>query len=292
MNHDHKMKKSSTCFDDNDNEDDICNIFNIKLSINNKLSMNIPEETLNKLQTNFSKCVNGYHLINDDPIKEAPWEDINSIILKESGCAVDTLSNGSHKSGGDITCSLGCFSNKSTQYKSGNSAFEISSYRLTTVCSDKNPGNITDIISEINKRKNFNYYSIIVRDDKPTNILYDWYLIPADYSALDPSTYTWQPKLGKIGKNKDSVVGWETNTINGSSMSITFSMSSQLWISLNITDDMKKYIVGSCTVTKGRKYNYIDIYNLFTSGAVGTVGTVGAVSDVTGAVTCATTKSS
>jgi len=30
---------------------------------------------------NFAKCVKGYHLINDDPIKESPWEDINAIIL-------------------------------------------------------------------------------------------------------------------------------------------------------------------------------------------------------------------
>jgi len=274
------MKKSAACFDDE--EDDICKSFNIKLSINNKITMDIPEETICKLKSNFSKCVNGYHLINDDPIKEAPWEDINSIILKESGCNVDTQSKGSHKSGGDLTCSLGCFSNKSTQYKSANSSFEISSYRLTTVCSDKNPGKIADIIDEINRRKNFNYYSIIVRDDTPKSILYDWYLIPADFPALDPSTYKWQPKLGKIGKNKDSIVGWETDIINGSSMTITFSMSSQLWISLNITNDMKKYIVGSCTVTKGRKYNYIDIYNLFTCGAV-TAATAGAVTAVTAA---------
>jgi hypothetical protein len=43
-------------------------------------------------------------------------------------------------------------------------------------------------------------------------------------------------------------------------MSISFSMSSQLWINLSITDDIKKYIVGTTTVKIGRKYNYIDIY--------------------------------
>ena len=32
---------------------------------------------LASLATNFTKCVKGYHLINDDPIKEARWEDIN-----------------------------------------------------------------------------------------------------------------------------------------------------------------------------------------------------------------------
>ena len=37
-------------------------------------------------------------------------------------------------------------------------------------------------------------------------------------------------------------------------------MSSQLWIDLNITEEMKKFIVGSCTVNIGRKYNYIQLY--------------------------------
>jgi hypothetical protein len=43
-------------------------------------------------------------------------------------------------------------------------------------------------------------------------------------------------------------------------MSITFSMSSQLWIDLHVTEDMKQYIVGSCTINRGRKYNYIHLY--------------------------------
>jgi hypothetical protein len=44
-------------------------------------------------------------------------------------------------------------------------------------------------------------------------------------------------------------------------MSITFSMSSQLWIHLTITEDMKKFIVGSCTVKVGKKFNYIELYD-------------------------------
>jgi hypothetical protein len=30
---------------------------------------------------------------------------------------------------------------------------------------------------------------------------------------------------------------------------------------VNITDDMKKFVVGSCLVPKGRKYNYIQLYD-------------------------------
>jgi hypothetical protein len=209
---------------------------------------------------NFVKCVKGYHLVNDDPIKEAPWEDINAIILNASGCPVTSQSGGSHKSGGDIQCSMGGFSNKSTQYDPGCGSFKISSYRLTTVCSDKTPGKIEEIIAEIQRRKDFTYYSIIVREEDETGILYDWYLIPSDFPAFNPASYTWHPKLGKIGKNKGAVVGWETETLDGSSMSITFSMSSQLWMDIAVTKEMKKFVVGSCKVAKGRKYNYIELF--------------------------------
>lgn len=217
---------------------------------------------LANLATNFTKCVKGYHLINDDPIKEARWEDINAIILNASGCAVNSQSDGSHRSGADLNCSLGSFSNKSTQLKKGDKAFTLSSYRLTTVCSDKDAGNIESIITEINKRKNFDYYSIIARIDTKDKIQYDWFLIPSDYPSLNPASYNWYPQIGKNGKNKDAVIGWKTNTLDGSYMSITFSMSSQLWIHINITEDMKKHIVGSCIVNRKRMYNYIELYDL------------------------------
>lgn len=217
---------------------------------------------LANLATNFTKCVKGYHLINDDPIKEARWEDINAIILNASGCAVNSQSDGSHMSGADLNCSLGSFSNKSTQLKKGNKAFTLSSYRLTTVCSVKDAGNIESIITEISKRKNFDYYSIIARIDTKDKIKYDWFLIPSDFPSLNPISYNWYPQIGKNGKNKDAVIGWKTNTLDGSYMSITFSMSSQLWIHINITEDMKKYIVGSCIVNRKRMYNYIELYDL------------------------------
>ncbi len=220
----------------------------------------IPDSLRENLASNFTKCIKGYHLVNDDPIKESPWEDINAIVLNASNCAVASQSKGSHKPGSDLTCSFGGLSNKSTQYDTGNKSFKISSYRLTTVCSDKNPGKIENILAEIESRKNFTYYSIIVRQEKDTEILYDWYLVPSNFPALNPSSYVWHPKLGKTGKNKGVITGWETDPMNGSSMSITFSMSSQLWMDIHITDELKKYIVGSCSVTRGRKYNYIQLY--------------------------------
>jgi hypothetical protein len=43
-------------------------------------------------------------------------------------------------------------------------------------------------------------------------------------------------------------------------MSITFSMSSQLWIDIAITEEMKQFIIGSARVQRGKKYNYIQLY--------------------------------
>ena len=220
----------------------------------------LSDETRSALRSNFSKCCQGYHLVNEDPIKESPWEDINALVLTASGCPVTSQSKGSHISGGDINCSLGTFSNKSTQYDSGNKGFKISSYRLTTVCTEKTPGLPEEILAEIDKRKNFAYYSILVREDREKQILYDWYLIPSDAPAFNPAAYTWHPKLGKTGKNKGAVTGWETDVRDGSRMSITFSMSSQLWIDVHITEDMKQYILGSCVVEKGRKYSYLQLW--------------------------------
>ena len=211
-------------------------------------------ELIAVLGANFAKCVQGYHLVNEDPIKESPWEDINAIVLNSSGCAVKSQASGSHKSGADLSCSLGDFSNKSSQYSG--SSFGISSYRLTTV----SKGKIEDIIAEINRRKNFNYYSIIVRAEEAGQFHYDWYLIPSDLPELNPGSYTWRPSLGKTAKNKGEITGWETDELNGSSMFIIFSMSSQLWMRVHITEEMKKYIVGSCRVDIGRKYNYIELF--------------------------------
>jgi len=207
----------------------------------------------------FEKCVNGYHLVNDDPIKESPWEDINALIFKKAGCNIDLLSNGSHKSGSDLTCTINnsklSFSNKSSRKYKKN--FKISSYRLTCVCSNKDHGDIDKILNEIDKRKDYDYYSIIVREETENNINYMWYVIPSDYHELNPRSYKWNKKI-----NKDGVVtGWETDTINGSSMSISFSMSSQLWIDLMITNDLDKFKVSTCNVLKGRKYDYIDLYD-------------------------------
>ena len=220
---------------------------------------NIYKESETVIKANFIKCVTGYHLCNSSPINETIWEDLNSIVFSSVGIEVYSQSDGSHLSGMDINCSLGGISNKSAKYASNRKSIDISSYRLTTVCSEKTCGIPSEIVQEINKRKNFTYYSFIVRDETSDSVSYDWLLIPSNYIGLDPASYTWVPTIGKRGKNKDAQVGWNTNEINGCKMSITFSMSSQLWIHIEMTEEIKKFIIASATVSNKPKYNYIEL---------------------------------
>ena len=223
-------------------------------------------ENIELIDINFKKCVKGYHLINSSVINETVWEDINAIIFSSLGINIYSKSNGSHSSGMDINCSFGRISNKSAKYSSSKQSIDISSYRLTTVCSEKKCGTSKEIIEEINKRKNFNYYSFILRDETDNkNISYDWLLIPSNYLILDPSSYTWEPTIGKRGNNKDTQVGWKTNVINGCKMSVTFSMSSQLWIHIEMTEEIKKFIIASALVENKPKYNYIDLLDKLTN---------------------------
>ena len=217
-------------------------------------------EKREELEINFNKCVKGYHLVNSSPINETMWEDINATSFAAAGVEIYSKSDGSHSSGMDINCSFGGISNKSAKYSNNKKSIDISSYRLTTVCSDKHYGAPAEIIEEINRRKNFDYYSFIVRDESDSeNISYDWLLIPSNYVALDPSSYSWEPAIGKKGKNAEQQVGWKTNEINGCKMSITFSMSSQLWIHIEMTEEIKNFIIARATVQKKPRYNYIEL---------------------------------
>ena len=208
------------------------------------------------LSTNFSRCVKGYHTLNKDPIKEAVWEQINSLVFAHSGIEVLSQACGSHTSGCDIETTNGKFSNKSAKYE--RNGFSISSYRMTAVTSPESPGTPEEICAEINKRKNFDYYSVILREELPNGgFRYDWYMIPSDYTSFNPTSSDWVPTLGKRGKNKGNQIGWETKD---KSMSITFVMSSQLWIFLKVTDELKQFIVATATYDGAKpKLDYITL---------------------------------
>jgi len=207
------------------------------------------------LQPQFTSVIKGYHLINTTPIKESVWEEINCDIVRHS-CIVTDQANGNHKSGKDNRFDNINISNKSTK-QNGNTV-SISSYRLSSVCSDKNNGNSQDILNEIEKRdKSFDYYSFLVRDERENStIIYKWYIIPKDCYLFKIHSLTH--KLGKIGKKKDKIVGWKSKYC-----SITFSMSSQLWFHFNI-EDIQKYKICQTEIDNSKpKLDYSQIYHSF-----------------------------
>ena len=204
----------------------------------------------------FQKEVQGYHLICEAPIKEALWEEINKNIAS-CVCDVKDEAKGNHKSGKDMQFDEFGISMKSAKMEKNK--ISISSYRLTTVCSDKNPGNPSEIVKEISQRdSSFEYYSVLLREELEDNILqYYWCVIPKTCPIFNILANDLQPKMGKTGKNKGVQVGWQTKYI-----SITFSMSSQLWIHLSF-DDIKPYIASSIKVdNSNKKISYTDIFNI------------------------------
>ena len=213
-----------------------------------------------ELNLNFKKALLGYHIVNKNSLKEAQWEEINSQILIKSNYSILEEAKGSHKPGCDLKSCIGNFSNKTT--KQDGKYYNISSYRLTTICSENNIGTISDILGEINKRDTtFEFYSILARDEIENKIFYKWYLIPKSTDLFNPKKYNWKKMIGKRGINKGKQIGWETDIFNDCKMNIRFSMSSQLWLKINISE-IKKYIISEvCCVLVNNQIDYIDLYN-------------------------------
>jgi hypothetical protein len=207
------------------------------------------------LQEDFSKTLNGYHMVNKAPIKESVWEEVNCDIAKSS-FSISDEAKGNHASGKDNRFDNINISNKSTKVDGTN--ISISSYRLTTVCNDKDIGISVNIIEEIRKRdSSFDYYSLLVRDEKENSFIkYMWYIIPKDCYLFRIDNLNH--KIGKRGKKKDEIIGWESKY-----SSITFSMSSQLWYNFSI-DELKKYMVCYTEVYNSKpKIDYSQIYDSF-----------------------------
>uniref|UniRef100_A0A6C0KIN3 Uncharacterized protein n=1 Tax=viral metagenome TaxID=1070528 RepID=A0A6C0KIN3_9ZZZZ len=214
------------------------------------------------IQDKFKNEIMGYHIINDAPIKEAVWEEINKNIVKDV-CEISDEAQGNHLSGKDNKFNNWNISNKTA--KMNKNKIDISSYRLTKVCSNKSPGIPKDFIDEIEKRDNsFEYYSILLREErKNKNIHYIWCIIPKDYYIFNAKCYEWKRKFGKMKKNKDIQVGWESKYMN-----ITFAMSSQLWFHFNY-HDIKKYIIAEVEVNANQlpRLSYSEIYKLHVPNA-------------------------
>ena len=218
-----------------------------------------------KLSQEFKDHIEGYHLINDTPIKCHVWEEFNNSIVDEFTPVSDSA-NGNHLSGRDAFWKGKGISQKSIKIDNNTTnSFSLSSYRLTKVCSNKNVGDPNIILKEINKRdESFDYYSILLRKEFDNKIKYYWAFIPKK-SCVFNINKTIIHKLGKRGNKKGSITGWESkHTDTESYFDITFSMSSHLWFKNISLTKIKKYILCEYTYTKtGTKVSYADIYKLY-----------------------------
>ena len=252
------IKDKYNCFK---TEENINKIINCQAYIRGFLVRNNNIYVLNKkftkIQSKYHAVISGYHRINKTPIKESVWEEINCDIVGDI-CSISDEANGNHVSGKDNKFDNITISNKTAKTDGNN--VSISSYRLSSVCSDKDNGNPQDILNEIEKRDNsFENYSILIRNEKENSIIeYMWYIIPKDYYIFKIDTLI--PKIGKQGIKKDQIIGWKSKYCD-----ITFSMSSQLWYKFYIKD-IEKYKVCSTEIDNNKsKINYSQIFNSFSN---------------------------
>lgn len=223
--------------------------------LNYKNNIYTANKKFKNLNSQFASVITGYHMVNTMPIKESVWEEINCDIVRGVFSIADKA-NGNHISGKDMKFDNLNISNKSAKTEGNN--ISISSYRLTTVCNDKNIGDENTIIEEIKKRdKSFEYYSLLLRTEKEKSIIeYKWYIIPKNCYVFNIDKL--EPKYGKVGSKKGEIVGWQSKYCD-----ITFSMSSQLWYKFDIKH-IEKYEICNTTIDNSNpKITYLQIYESF-----------------------------
>lgn len=207
------------------------------------------------------KTIKGYHLVNETPIKEAVWENILCTSLKRTNYKY-SWNCGGHESGKDITVKhdasygimediqLSCKSCKETR-----THLNISSYRMTKC------NTITDIITEIDEvRANFSHYAVISRLETDVDIEYSVYYIPSN--KVKATSLEWTEKYDK---KKSQISGWQTNESNGVKMSVTKSMSNQLWIALSKKEFSQYQILTGLKVSKENVVDYFSLYDMLSS---------------------------
>ena len=199
-------------------------------------------QQIEKVGEKFDKTVEGYHKTSLAPIKESLWECICYQTLKKFVQVTD-LANGGHKSGEDMKIyGLGISNKTCKEAKDG--ILKISSYRLT--CVDKN--DMQGFKDEIERRdESFAFYALLVRKEYVNSCDYSFYLIPKEY--LNLTNREWVKTYGKHGK----FTGWK-----GDSFSISFSMSSKLWFSVN-KSEISRFLIKTHTVQLTKCLDYSDM---------------------------------
>ena len=199
-----------------------------------------------KFKSAMVKTVQGYHMVNDMPIKEATWESVLHCALSGVGCEHE-WKNGGHQSGWDIKVGTIGISCKSCKKEKDN--LKISSYRMTT-CST-----IQEFITEIDEtRANFEYYSVLARTETTDDITYSAYMIPSN--VIKAKNHEWQEH-----RKKDKVTRWTSNIVDGVKMSISTSMSNQLWIDVREACIKEYCVLYNVKVSKRKHMDYITLFD-------------------------------
>jgi hypothetical protein len=224
------------------------------------LKCSIPKKGIHTLlrqkevKKRFKQEILGYHMINSNPVKESVWEDINANIVSDH-CVITEQALGNHLSGIDMKFNNWRISNKTAKI-SGN-RIRLSSYRLTSVCNNRNIGCKDDIVDEIERRDGtFDYYSLLLRSESNNILTYNWYVVPNDILIFDAGAHGWEYKLKK--DDGTTVTGWKSKY-----MDITFSMSSQLWYRFDESDiEDYKILDVEVDLYNETQLRYSDIYKL------------------------------
>ena len=161
-------------------------------------------------------------------ITDLVLEELISFAFADSG-QTHLYESGSHKKGSDISTDDEDFSVKSSKIESGK--MKISSFRLTRFDND-----LPSMINFIdNEGKNFDNYLVLSRNETADKISYSFYILPS--TIFTASSMQWVEKIGKKGQ----VTGWKTINNKDINLSISISMSNQLWIEIK-TDYIKEYL--------------------------------------------------
>jgi hypothetical protein len=161
-------------------------------------------------------------------ITDLVLEELISFAFADSG-QTHLYESGSHKKGSDISTDDEDFSVKSSKIEGGK--MKISSFRLTRFDND-----LPSMINFIdNEGKNFDNYLVLSRNETADKISYSFYILPS--TIFTASSMQWVESFGKKGQP----TGWKTINNKNVKLSISKSMSDQLWIEIK-TDYIKEYL--------------------------------------------------
>lgn len=210
-------------------------------------------------QKNLKKCIMGYQSVMQGPnvpIKESVWE----FVLAQAAAKTNmkcVWTPGSHAPGADITVDDITYSCKTSRVEPKQKVVMISSYRLTNVCKKQNCTS-ADIINELDDvRGNFDFYALLVRQSEKNKQdsnreyikNYKVYNIPA--SDIKACTLAW---------SRDSRGNWKGEG-GEYSMTITKTMSYQLWIKVSLSWILKYECLNIDIGDAVRPMNLADIYD-------------------------------